>query len=281
MKITPILVNGLRKSLTPKFFIPLFIFYTLASLAILITLIPLLDYIPSLLRLQFDERSYFILIGPLSVILLVFLISIWFKGAVIHMFIHPSSFEDSLKKIKPLYPSLLGLSIFLYLLNSVVSSLLQTVGFGFLSLFFSVIINWFFMFSSISIVVKKDTPELALIRSYNIVKKHLKETFFLLLSIGIVSSMIFLVGIFVSAYPLMKVVKHTFLNINFAEVKNFEELTISLVGTLKVSLAKKFYYVLLSLVSVSLFVSIAQVFSLAVKTEYFVKCKRKSESLNI
>lgn len=269
MSISEVISKSIKEMLLPKRFLPFFLLYFLFSLCALIFILPILQILPSLISFEFTKRQMAAAIINLSALFIVFLIvvlvNLWFTGALIHDIHKKKGFDFGLKQAQKQYWQILALSFVLFLLFAF-SSLLKNF-----AIIARIAIDWIFMFSLPTIMIKKDSFDLALRRSYNFIRKNLLETFvFLLITYFIVFIILFVSALLVafSLFPL-------FLSIVGSLPLTLEIQTQKIVQMISLILSNYPSFVIASVI-ISFFLSISQVFIYTSRTYYFLElAKRK------
>jgi len=269
MSISEIILKSIKEMFWPRRFLPFFFLYFLFSLCVLIFTLPILQLLPSLLLLDFTKTQAAIVLVNVSglciVSLIVILTSLWFSGALIHDVYKKKGFDIGLKESQKKYWQLLALGfiIFLFIMLSYV--------FQNFSIIVRIIIDWIFIFSLPAIVIKKDSFDLALKRSWNFVKKNILETFvfliityFIAFVILFISTLLVVVSLFpllwdiVAYLPLETIQTQTIIQIIYLIINNYPTFV-------------------LSSIILSFFLAISQVFILTSRTYYFLELRKKKK----
>ena len=271
MGITEIVLKSLEESVQPKRFLPFFLLYFLFSLCILIFSIPALQVLPSIILLEFTMTDLTIVavnvLALLVVFLIVCLVNLWFTGALIFDVHKNKGFDKSLKHAKSLFSQMALLSLIIFLF-AIVSNLFREFG-----IIVKIVIDWVFMFSLVSIIVKKDKFDTALTRSYNIVKKDLVKTIAFLVITYFISIAIFLFAVFAIAFAMAP------LSLTLMEIMPISgQLQVipkqRLVQIIALIFRSYPAFILISIIA-SLFFSIAYVFIHISRTNYFLQKKKR------
>lgn len=270
MSIAEIILKSLRESVKPKRFLPFFLLYFLFFLCIIIFSIPTLQLLPSIIFLEFTAEELTIVVlnilALLAVFLIVCLVNLWFTGALIFDVYKNKGFDFGLKYSKSLFPQMVLLSFIIFLFV-IVSSLFRE-----LAIIVRIIIDWVFMFSFTSIIIKKDKFDAALTRSYNIVKKDLVRTITFLIMTYLISFAIFLFAVFIiafSMFPLsLTLLEFTVTADQLQSIP--KQRLIQIIGLIFKSYPA---FIVVSIVT-SLFFSIAYIFIHISRTYYFLQKKK-------
>jgi len=271
MGIISIILKSLGESFKPKRFLPFFLLYFIFFLCVLIFSMPVLQILPLLLSLQFTETELTIMVVNLLALVIVFfitiLVNLWFTGALIFDIYKDKGFDAGLKYSKKLYLQmiLLGSVFFLLILASF---LLDWFG-----IFVRIAVDWIFMFSLISIIVKKDNFETSLKRSYNIVKKDILGTFVFLVLTWLVAFLIIFFSIFLISASLSPLFLEM-LDI-VPPVAELETISVQRIIQITYMILRSYpAFVIASLIA-SIFFSIAYVFIYISRTYYFLQKKKR------
>ena len=111
MNVISTTLEGLKESLKLENFLPFFLFYFLCSICFTVSLLPVIDYIPSIIKMKTTVMPLILTLLLALPFLVAYLVDIWFTAALVYKIKKGTKFSISLKKVKPLYPSLLALVI--------------------------------------------------------------------------------------------------------------------------------------------------------------------------
>jgi len=272
MVVLRIVYRSLIKALNPENFLPFFLLYLMTGICVMIFILPIIDIIPNIMSAEFQTDTliwnYFNIISLITVLFFVFLIYVWFKGAMIcKTRFNKKSFIECVTYVRKVYLGLIAYVGVVFIINSVVSFIPNWAS----AILW--IITWFIMFSEISIVIRKDTVEVAILRSISIVRNNKLQTLILHTLIGFMELFIILVGLFIATIPLAPGLKDARDYLVMVEVKPTEELLFDIVKNL-VNIFKFHYFEFLIFLSIaSLFTSIASTFNMIARTNYFLITK--------
>ncbi len=268
--ITEILWKSLKEAFNPKRFSYFFLLYLIFSACALIFSRPVLAALPALLSLQFTDSQIAVvmlnMVAMFIVFVLVVVLNVWFTGALVYGFTKKVGFDQALRYSQSLYwrMSILG---FILVLIYAVSSIFKSFAF-----WVRLLANWIFMFSLPALIIKKDSFEQALARSFEMVKKKPIQTGVLWILLNLIRfSILFicLILVAVASFPLlsdlsdlmaMRVQTSTLENQQLAQVVN--------------TLLNSYPLLFLIAVIISFFFSVSYVFDYACQTFYFLKMKR-------
>jgi len=272
MNILEILIKSTKKMLWPRRFLPFFLLYVLFSLCALIFLFPIFQILPSLILFGFTKIQLAIVVVNISGLAIVFLIiiltNLWFAGALAHDVHKKKGFDFGLKQVQKRYWQILALGFVLFLFF-IISSLL-----GDFSIIARIAIDWIFMFSLPAIIIKKDSFDLALRRSYSFVRKNILETFvFHLLTYFITFVILFvsLMLVVLSLFPLFQsIIDLLPLTVEMAKIQTIQMTYLIL---------SNYPSLLIASIIFSFFLAISQVFIYTSRTYYFLELKKKKIKL--
>ncbi|MEM7821285.1 MAG: hypothetical protein QXX38_00485 [Candidatus Aenigmatarchaeota archaeon] len=267
MGIVEIITKSLKETIKLKRFLPFFLLYLLFSLCCIIFLLPTLQIMPSVLSFRQPTISAGIVIVNLSATFIIFIIviltNLWFTGALIFDIQTNTGFDLGLKHSQKLYIRILGISFLVFVLN-LLSTVLERISFV-----IRILIDWVFMFSIPAIIIKKDSFENAILRSYKIVRKNIIKTFVFYILVVLISSLILITGIFFSALIIFPLVSKIIKTISFFEINRAQ---LAQIASL---LIDNYISLILASVILSFFFSISHVFNYTSKTKFFLKYLRK------
>jgi len=233
---------------------------------------PILSVSPYLFSLKYSSNHLAVvainLLGIFIVFLLVVLVDLWFSGALIFEVWKKKGFEKGLKYSKKRYPHLLALGIIFAIFGAVLYFL------GELGSLIQLLVTWLLIFARPSIIVKKDSFDLAIARSFHIVKRNFLRTFaFFLLIVAFTYAFLF-ASIFLSflfASPLISRFVYLLRVISTTSYSISQPELIQIVGLLMESYP--FFFVIGFIVS--LFYAFSHVFALTAETYYFLDLTKK------
>jgi len=272
MPILNIIARSFKETFKPKRLLPFFLLYFLFSICFLIFFMPILSISPFLLTLKYTSQQLALVsvnFAALFIIfILIFLLSLWFMGALIFDVWTGKGFELGLNYSKKLYWQILALSIILIIIAGILSFL------DIFGIILQVFVTWFFIFALPSIIVKKDSFELALMRSFSIVRKNLLRTFTFFLFISFISSVLLFSSVFLAiaaASPLISSLSYMLKVISTSSQYLSQAELVQLVGLLMNSYPIFFVVGII----VSLFFAFSHVFVLTTETYYFIELTKK------
>ena len=272
MNIIEIIIRSFGESLKPKRFVPFFLLYLIFSAVVLIFFNSLLQILPSVILSNSSEKEnatfMFNMFALLATVIIFGLVSIWFNSALIFDVYKKKGFNSSLKYSKKVYLKVLFFHIIIILLLGVLTSMIGGLGF-----IMMLAIDWILMFSMISLVIKEDSVQEAMIRSYSIVRKNLLNTLvFFILTIFIVFVIMFICIILTtfSMFPIFKAISEAVPDFNNSGTLSSEQIAIVIYAVLP-----NFPSFVIASIIASLFLSFANVFILTSKTYYFLSFKKK------
>lgn len=271
MAIVEILKRSLEKSLKPKRFLPFFMLYFIFSLTLLVLIYDLLPSLQSIIMMipsELDLQKIMVdsvLIIIASIIMLV--ISTLLNGALIFGLSKGKGFSNSIGPARRFFLRMTFFACLIATIN-ILSSFL-----GDFSIIISFVAGWVLMFSMVSIVVRDDSLNKSLQRSYAIVRKNMGKTFvFYAISI-LIFFLILIVGLAfvdISLFPMFSRIEQYFPDpASWADFSSAQGVT-----AVSVVLEQYPYFILASAVA-SLFLAIASVFMQASRTYYFLSFKKK------
>jgi hypothetical protein len=271
MAVVEILKRSLEKSVKPKRFLPFFVLYfifSLALLAIIYDLLPPLQNIIMMSPSELDLQKIIVdsvLIIIASIIMLV--VSTLLNGALIFGLSKGKVLSDSIGPAKRFFWKMTFFAGLIAVIN-ILSTFL-----GDLSLIISFIAGWVLMFSMVSIVVRDDTLNKSLRRSYEIVRKNVGKTFVFYIISLLIWFLILIVGLVfvdISLFPMFSRVEQFFPDpASWADFSSAQSVTA--IGVV----LEQYPYLILASAVASLFLAIASVFIQASRTYYFLSFKKK------
>jgi len=268
--IIEVILRSLKEAFDLKRFLPFFLLYLIFSLISLILLLPLIARAPSLFAnpssLDF-QILYLSLAGIIIALIATLLINIWFSGALVFDLKMKKGFEKCLNFSKKIYPQIFALCLVISIL------VLITFFFREFSFILQLLIDWVFLFAFPAVIIKKDSFDFALGRSFNIVRKNIFATFSFWALTRFIIFLIFLVSIFISSIVLFPI---------FYEVRDLyyafsQGAKISNVVSASKIVLKNYPLLILEAFVISLFLSLMHVFNLISKTYFFVEITKKSK----
>ncbi|MEM5790985.1 MAG: hypothetical protein QXP77_02975 [Candidatus Aenigmatarchaeota archaeon] len=270
MEIIEVILKSLKEAFDAKRFLPFFLLYLIFSLISLIFLLPIISRAPSFLAnsssLDF-QIFYSCLAGILIAFIATLLINIWFSGALVFDIKMKKGFEKCLNPSKNIYPQIFALCLVISILVLVTFFLRE---FSFL---FQILIDWIFLFAFPAVIIKKDSFDFALGRSFNLVKKNIFTTFSFWALTRFIIFLIFLFSLFISTivlFPIFYELKD--LLYTFSQgVKSY-----NIVSTSSIVL-RNYPILILEAFVVSLFLSLMHVFNLISKTYFFMEIIKKTK----
>jgi len=269
MGIMEVICKSLKEAFELRRFLPFFLLYLIFSLISLLLLLPIISRAPSIFALpsSFEIKIYYLSLGG---ILLAFvstiLINIWFSGALVFEIKTKKSFEKCLKLSKEIYLQLFALSLIICIL------VMLTFFFREFSFILQCLIDWIFIFALPAVVIKKDSFDFALARSFNIVRKKVFSTLSFWALTRFIMFLIFILSLFFSAlilFPIFREVKE------FTSVFYGKQLRAQDISLISSSIIRNYHLLILTAFVYSLFFSIIYVFNLISKTYYFMEISKK------
>ena len=268
--ILSIVLKSLKESIKPRRFLPFFLLYFIFCLSVLIFALPILSVIPSMLSLQFTNAQIAIamvnILGLMIVFAMVVLLNLWFSGALVYSLYKNKKFNASLQYSQKLFWQMFALSL----------TLLIFTGFTYLvkvfGTFLQAIVDIVFMFSLPILIIKRSNFKVALVKSYNIVRKNLLRTFLFWVIMHIVNLAIIILGIFFITLSSVTLL----MNIMTLLPMMTELTTVTAVEVTQiVNLIVASYPTLILIAAIgSFFMSLSHVFRYASRTFYFLKAKK-------
>lgn len=269
MRIIEVILKSLKEAFDAKRFLPFFLLYLIFSLVSLIFLLPIISRAPSLFAnpssLDF-QIFYSCIAGILIAFIATILINIWFSGALVFDIKMKKGFEKCLKFSKEVYPQIFALCLVISIL------VLLTFFLREISFLFQILIDWVFLFAFPAVIIKKDSFDLALGRSFNIVKKNVFTTFSFWALTRFIVFLIFLFSLFISSivlFPIFYEIRGLFYTFSQG-VKTYDIVFASS------TILKNYFILILEAFVVSLFLSLMHVFNLISKTYFFIEITKKS-----
>lgn len=272
MSLGEVVSKSLKETLSLKRVLPFFLLYSIFSTCSLILFMPILSVSPYLFSLKYSSNHLAVvainLLAIFIVFLLVVLVDLWFSGALIFDVWKKKGFDKGLEYSKKRYPNLLALGIIFAIFGAILYFL------GEIGSLVQLLITWLFIFALPAIIVKKDSFDLAIARSFHVVKKNFLRTFvFFLLIVAFTYFFIFASAFlsFFFAAPiiskfvyLLRVISTTSYSISQPEL-------IQMVGLLMENYS--FFFVIGFIIS--LFYAFSRVFALTAETYYFLELTKK------
>jgi len=253
--------------LWPRRFLPFFLLYLIFSLSLLIFLLPILSRVPSLYTSpsSVDIQIFYANFAGMAIVLIAtVLVNIWFSGALIWDIKSKKGFEKCLNYSKKIYLQMFALYLVICIL------LLFTFFLKNFSIIFQILIDWIFIFALPAVVIKKDSFDFALARSFSLVKKKVFSTFSFWALTRFIIFIIFLFSLFISTAILLPIFSE--LRFVISSTQTFQSYEV----TRAISLILQNYHLLvIEAIVVSFFISIMYVFNLISKTYYFLEISKK------
>ena len=269
MGIIGVISRSLREMLWPRRFLPFFLLYLIFSLSLLIFLLPILSRIPSFYTSpsSVDVQIFYANLAGIAIALIAtVLVNIWFSGALIWDIKSKKGFEKCLKYSKKVYLQMFALCLVICIL------VLLTFFLKSFSIIFQILIDWIFIFALPAVVIKKDSFDFALARSFNLVKKKVFSTFSFWVLTRFIIFVIFLFSLFISTAILLPI----FSELRFV-ISSTAQAFQSYEVTRAISLILQNYHLLvIEAIVASFFVSIMYTFNLISKTYYFLEISKKA-----
>lgn len=271
MNITEIIIKSLGEAVKPRRFFPFFILYLLFFISALVFTNSILQVLPSIILLQFTEMEITVVMFNMIALLLIFLmligVDIWFTGALVYDLYKNKGFDAGLRYSKKFYLKIIFLSSIIFIFV-ILSGL-----FGGFGIIIRLLVDWAFMFSLAAIIIKGDDVQLALTRSYNIVRKNLVKTFGFLIFAYFIVFLILVLCMFlvtISLYPL-------FLNLTetLTTITDFQTISSQQLLEIIALIPRSYPSFIISSIIASLFLSFTTVFIHVSRTYFFLSFKKK------
>jgi len=202
--------------------------------------------------------------------------NLWFTGALIDDIKSKRGFERALRKVKSVFWQMLLLSSVIMMLFFIISTLFRQ-----LALFLFLVVDILFFFALPAVVIKKDSFDKALARSYGIVKKSFLEFLAFWLLRGFLMLVILFVLFFFLALTLspiaLRAVPDLASRVEALEMREFSSTQVSdtVATRIAIALLGNYPVVFSALAVLSFFLAIHHCFNYLSKTYYFLELTKK------
>ena len=279
MPIIESIKNGLVESMKLKYIFPfLFLNFTLFSTTILF-IIPIMYSLDQMYRTEVSPIYVSIIavnsLSILIVLVIYYLLKVWFIGALIHSYHKKKDFFDSLERVKKEYLNMFLISLVLVGISALVTLFVRDSN---LSAIFIMIVDLLLIFSFQSVVIKKDTIKLAIVRSITIVKKLSSKVFLFWITTRTLALTIFIVAMLLFspiAYVMNKVNPFS----SEGTIYTMQHYSSDFIINAMTYLTMNYPVVITFGFLVMLIVSYVEVFLRIATTDFFVKVSRRKRFL--
>jgi len=269
MLLLKIVKNSFIESLRFDRFFYFFFLNMFFGMSALLLLMPVINQLPEMLLWDQVTPWAFVVVVILTFLgIAVQFFHIWFEGALVHLIARKkNNFGASLNYTKRVFWQLVAFAIIFFVIRMVINSVpyVQTIG--------MFVAAWVLMFTVPFIVLKRDSADIAAMKSFDFVRDHWFDTLMLALAISIVTLVVFTFFILFSV--------STFLSPLLVDMSSYISTSVSATPTTQemislINVFRSHQFGLLGLILVfSLYMAITKVFGLTVRTVYLMRKKRK------